>query len=255
MSLTFHTCLECSNDYDQVPSPGATLTGYSGTTATVSLSSLPNIASVQYTVDAYDLPYGAYQKTAPYSASLNTFWWFNGPHQIVATAYDALGNVLAKSSPVSFSVRNTWPISAPPTLTVSTSTPTTSTWSGFVAVTVSYSGSGATDYESTALWVDGIWQYAYPTSSGFTYYVDTTHLSNGPHVVAITSQDQTNYSNYSCAGGSNNLPVQASAEWTRTVNVSNTGLPMYLQMNAHEVFLQPGQTFHCPANSSMATAQ
>jgi hypothetical protein len=140
------------------PTANQTINGFAGFAFSAMTSGLPNLASVKYTVDAYD--HGV-SRDAPYSLQWNTFQVFNGPHQVVATAYDAGGSVLAVSDAVPFTVANTWPIPWNPTMAVSTSTPLTSTWSGIVNVTATFSGSGAADSKTVIIWIDGVKQISF----------------------------------------------------------------------------------------------
>jgi hypothetical protein len=109
-----------------------------------------------------------------------------------------------------------------------------------VNVTASFSGPGSSDSEHYSFWVDGMFLYSGGGSTGgYTLPIDTTVLSNGTHVIAVSATDSTQYTNYSCGA---NVPVQGSGEWSATITVSNSGNPTYLRMNAHELFLQPGQS-------------
>jgi len=127
------------------PTANQVLTGFSGFSFAVSVSSLPAAARVCYTVDAYPAQTTPCSLTPGWSVPWNSFNVLNGAHQVVATAFDILGNTLATSSPVAFTTANTWPAPYAPGMTVATGTPLTSNWSGFVSITPTISGSGSGD--------------------------------------------------------------------------------------------------------------
>jgi hypothetical protein len=221
------------------PASNQTLSGFTGFAFSATAVGLPSLASIKYTVDAYD--YGV-ARTAPYSLAWNTFLIFNGPHQVVATAYDAGGNVLAVSSPAPFTVANTWPIPWNPAMSVTTSAALSSPWSGIVNVTAAFSGSGAGDSKTINIWIDGVKQISFAglTAASAVFPLDTTQFPNGSHVIAINAEDQTNNTAYYCGAP---VPAVGAGEWSRIVTFANGNAHNYLQMNAHEVFLAPGQTF------------
>jgi hypothetical protein len=87
------------------PTANQTLAGPLFTLASV-CTSCPTVNSVEYDVDG---EMAGITRTAPYSLSWDTFYSGNGLHSITATARDALNNVLATSSAISFSVENNQP--------------------------------------------------------------------------------------------------------------------------------------------------
>src|SRR5271154_5902808 len=125
------------------PAANDTLSGFDGYYFLVSLSSAPSAVKVCYTVDSY----GAYNpgidapttlgcsNAAPFSYPYNSYWNLNGPHQVIATAYDAVGNVVATSAAVPFSTANNWPVPSTPGMTVTYGMSPSSNWSGAVTVT------------------------------------------------------------------------------------------------------------------------
>ena len=224
------------------PSAGQTLSGWHGFSFAVSVSSAPNVSLVCYTVDANPATnpgppnvisgnLGAFLATGcwnlpPYSFPVNTFLWFNGPHQVVATAYDALGNVVATSSPVAFNIGNSWPVSCTPVLNVTTGTPITSTWSGQVTASASITGGCAGDSFLYYWYLDGVQQNYGAASISF----DTTSVLNGPLNIGLMVLDSTSGLSYN----------QGAAEWSRTVTVSNSATAAEVRANARELFLEFG---------------
>ena len=228
------------------PTGNPTWTGWTGNNFTVSYSGA-DIALVCFQVDAYPAinpgPAGVISGNAggflaagcenlpPFTFPVDTFQWLDGPHQVVATAYDILGNVVATSSPATFTIGNTWPVSCPgpPILSVSTSIATTSTWHDQVTATATISGDCVGD-SFTYIWaLQGVQQnYSQPTIT-----FDTTSVLNGPVVVGLMILDTTNGLSYN----------QTAAEWSRTVTVSNTGGSLArteVRLNAREMFLESG---------------
>lgn len=238
--LTIPTALLGQSISVTSPTANQVLFGYSGFSFTASVSSLPATARVCYTIDAYPAQPKPCSLMPGWSVSWNTFNALNGPHQVVATAYDILGNVLATSSAVAFTTANTWPVPYNPSMTVSTGTALTSNWSGPVSITPTISGSGSGDNKTFYYWIDGILQFAHGTSSASdSLSVDTTQFTNGQHIVAVTMQvqnsDGTCYSDGPCQ--------DMATEWSGTVTFANSNAPMELRANAREIFLQPTQTF------------
>src|SRR5277367_7109484 len=145
------------------PASGATVTGINDQFR-VSLASAPSTARVCYTVDAYPAYNPGIDAITTlgcsfgpsYAYPFNSYWNLNGPHQLIATAYDSLGNVAAASAAVPFTTANNWPVASSPGMTVSTGTPVTSNWMGQVSISATYTGSGSGDNKTFSLAVDGI---------------------------------------------------------------------------------------------------
>jgi hypothetical protein len=240
LSLLFSACAWAQSITITAPTANQAISGFQGFAFTVSVSSLPALAAVCYTVDAYPalgspvLTAGdvACSYTSPWSLPFNTYKNLNGPHQVVATGYDFLGNTLATSAAVAFSTANTWPITCNPVMTIGTSTGLGSNWSGAVTITPAITGSCSGDNIGFTFWIDGITQ---STLNG-PLAPDTTQFPNGPHVLMVTSTDDTNRTCY--VGGCQNL----STEWSRVVTFANAAAPMEVRADAREVFLQAGQT-------------
>jgi len=258
--VAFAGALQAQSIAVTTPTANQTVSGYSGFSFQVSLTSAPATARVCYTVDAYPatnpgdpstwmtgtgaLAYAGCSITPSFSYTWNSFWVLNGPHQVIATAYDSLGNVVATSPAVAFKVANTWPCSWNPTLAVTTGTPVTSNWSGLVSVQGTLSGSGATDNSTFQWFVDGIPQYTITgiTSGTSSVSVDTTQFSNGPHAVALMVTDTTGCTSYPQPGG-NPITNGGAGEWSRTVTFANGAAPMEARSNAHDIYITPNSTF------------
>jgi hypothetical protein len=225
------------------PTANQALTGYSGFSFQVTLTSAPTTARVCFTVDAYPAPglASSCALSAPWSLAWNTFWTLNGPHQVVAKAYDATGTVVATSAAVAFTVANTWPCPGAPSMRVTTGTPLTSNWSGSVSVGGTVSGAGAGSENFQWNWfVDGMPQgpNLIDTTATHSRSLDTTQFPDGPHVVGLVTQNRGS----SCTSFSTGYEG-AATEWTRTVNFSNGATVSELRNGAHEVFLAPAGTY------------
>ena len=169
--------------------------------------------------------------TPPYSFPVNTYIWFNGPHQVVATAYDATDTVVATSSPVQFVIANSWPVTCNPAITVTTGTPVASTWSGQVTASVAMTGACAGDSLHYAWYVDGIQVGAQASTT-----IDTTAFFNGTPALAVVVTDSTNGQTY--VGGQN----YGAAEWSRSITFSNTGGNLAgaeVWSSARDIFITP----------------
>jgi hypothetical protein len=228
------------------PSSGAAVSGYAGFQFQVSLTSAPSVARVCYTVDFY----AAYNPgidaattlgcsiTPPFSYSYNSYWNLNGPHQVVATAYNALGAVIATSAPVSFNTANSWPISCNPAMTLTPGTAFTSNWSGTVTLQATITGSCASDNKAFHWYVDGILQGSLNgTAASQTWSIDTRQFPNGARNVCVTSNDTTNASVYSDGA------ITGATESCNAVIFANGTTPSQTVANAHDVYLPLGNTF------------
>lgn len=248
-------------------------TGWTGNQFTVSLTSAPSVVQVCYTLDTYPavnpgppgvvsgnsgaLLVAGCSNAAPYSFPVDTYWWGNGTqHQVVATAYSAVGQsacsgtwdgtgcIVATSSPVTFTIANTWPVScsgSAPQLAITASTPFTSNWSGQVNVTATVTGPCASDNISAMFSIDGIQQGSGTSfTSGSTLWpLDTTGFPNGAHVIGVTTSDNNtaHYTNY--AGYSSNV----AGEFTAAVTFANGTVPAYTINNSRRIYIAPTATF------------
>lgn len=238
------------------------LAGWTGNTFAVSYSGA-DIVEVCYIVDAYglfnpgiDAPTTLGCSIAPpYRVEFNSFWYLNGPHQVVASAYNALGAVVATSAAVPFTTANPCPIldtvaagcvsGFNPSMTVATGTPLTSYWSRAVTVTPTLSGSLiGTDSLTFNFFIDGILQQAIINSTATaTAALYTTQFQNGPHNVCVQVTDNTTKTHYE--GPVVNTGV--GTEWCRSVTFANASTASQAQLNAHEIYLAPGHTFKLTA--------
>jgi hypothetical protein len=233
------------------PAANEALTGWSGNTFTVSYSGA-DIVEVCYTVDAY----AAYNPgidapttlgcsiTRPFSYPYNSFWNLNGPHQVVATAYNALGQVVATSSAVPFTTANSFtdlpgnqtPVTNNPTMAVSTTCPAAT-----CTVTATVSGSPAsTDSLTYTFFVNGIIQSTITNSTGSaTGTLYTTQFPNGSIVLGVNVLDNTHPTTYTGDIANNGY----IAEWSSTVTLANGAVASQALLNQSSVYLAPGGTF------------
>jgi len=235
------------------PAANEAVTGYSGYFFQAALTAAPSVVKVCYMVDSYpaynpgiDAPTTlGCSIRPPFSYPYNSFWNGNGPHQIVATAYDALGAVVATSAPVAFSIANTWPNPRAPSMHVRTSIPLSSNWSGAPDITLTLAGTGiGIDQLVFNLYVDGILQQQpgnnIVTGASFTGNIYTTNFQNGSHVVCAVVTDNTSGTKYS-----GNVPyVPGVNEWCATVNFENrASATNQTRTNAHDIYIAPGKSF------------
>lgn len=233
------------------PAANAALTGWTGNTFAVSLTSAPSVVKVCYTVDAYpaynpgsDAPTAlGCSISTPFSYPYNSYWNLNGPHQVVATGYDALGNVVATSAAVSFTTANNLPVSSAPSMTVATGAALNANWSGFVSVTPTLAAATIPgDSLTFSSFIDGVPQATATNSTATaTLNLNTAQFQNGSHTVCVEVNDNTTYSSY--PGGSPAVTNGAAAEWCRVVTFANGSAPAQALLNEHEIFLAPTSTF------------
>jgi hypothetical protein len=226
-----------------VPAANQTLSGFSGFSFAASVSGTPNPTTVCYTVDGYPVPGPgpSCSKTPPYAVPWDTVWDLNGPHQVLATAYNAAGSALATSSSVSFTTANNWPCPWNPAMTISTGTSLTSSWSGNVSVSGTISGSSVgTDQFNWTWYIDGVQagQIANSTSATNSATLHTTQFLDGSHIIGLTVVDTSS----SCTTYSDGYEG-AATEWTATVTFANTTAGAEIRTNAHEIFLPATNTF------------
>ena len=239
------------------PTAGAIWTGWTGRQFTVALSSAPSVVEVCYTVDAHPatnpgpplvisgnsgaLLASGCSDSAPFAFPVNTFLWGDGArHEVVATAYDSLGNAAATSAPVSFAIANTWPVAcsgAAPQLSVSASTAFTSDWTGQVKLTAGLNGACAPDRSQVNVYIDGILQIQSEAAGSVTIPLDTTPFLNGPHKIGLTWLDTVHNTKYGGATAS------IAGEFSRTVTFANHAVPSEVRSNARTIYLAPGGTF------------
>jgi hypothetical protein len=109
--------------------------------------------------------------------------------------YDALGNQIATSSIVAFTIGNAWPCAWVPALSVTPATPFTSNWSMHVNLSLTLTGTGVgTDTFNYQTYVDGTQQAGAIRGSGsFSVTLDTTQFPDGTQVIAATVTDNTGW--------------------------------------------------------------
>ncbi len=148
------------------PTNGSTVSG----TVIVSLSPAPSTAMCNLYVD------GVYQNSTP----PNFFYWqtssvANGPHQLVVTGYDSLGDNLG-------SVSST--VTVANGIAVWLTSPTNgSTVSGIVPITLTTGPTTA----SASVYINGTLQASTPPD---TFQWDTTGVSNGQYSISASAFDQ-----------------------------------------------------------------
>jgi subtilisin family serine protease len=161
------------------PVAGAAVSG----TAIVDVSATDNVGVVQ--VDLYvDGVLFATDTSAPYSFAWDTTAAANGSHTLLAVAADAAGNS-ASTTPVTVTVSNIPPDTAPPSVAISTPS-AGATVSGTTTVAV-----GATDNVGVVkvdLYVDGA-LFATDTSAPYSFAWDTKISSNGSHTLQAVATD------------------------------------------------------------------
>lgn len=238
-----------------VVSANSVTSGFAGGSFTAAVTSATYVTRVCYTVNAYSaatfvpgsdssFPQGPLSSVgcslrAPWTLLWNTFNVMNGPHQVIATAYDALGAVVATSTAVSFTVANSTPVSCVPAITVTTGTALGSPWSGSVNITANVTGGCVGDVMVYRFSIDGMNQFASSTTTAntFTFPVDTTQFTDGPHVPAVTLRDFTHFLSFP-----DPATLKDAAEWSRTVTFSNGATPAQLIVNQRETRVTAGST-------------
>ncbi len=234
------------------PAANDSVSGFSGYYFQVALTSAPTVVEVCYTVDTY----AAYNPgidapttlgcsiIPPFNYPYNTYWNLNGTHQVVATAYDSLGRVVATSAAIQFTTANNWPLPCTPGMTVATGTALTFNWSGSVNVTPTILGSCSGDSKNFTFFVDGVTQYAATgvTAASYAFPIDTTQFQNGNHNVCVEVYDGTISSGTTYTGADGGYSGDMG-EWCRTVNFQNGAVASQALLNAHEIYLAAGATF------------
>jgi hypothetical protein len=248
------------------PTPGATISGIS-TLFTATIVSAPSVVRVVWQVDAYS----AYNPgidgpttvgnsvSAPFSYNFNSYWYLNGPHQVIATMYDATGAVVGSpSAAVSFVTANNYPVLWGPgmTVTVSGTSCTATAMTGACAIAYSITGSGVgTDQFGGQILVDGI-GVANTTTGTNNFPQSATFYSqqffNGPHVVCLVAIDNTASSSPIAPNGYALSTAGVSLvgtdfrgfsnEWCSQITFSNGTTPMSVLVSSSRVFITPGGT-------------
>jgi hypothetical protein len=250
LSLMCAVALKAQSISITTPAANATVSGFSGFSFQVLVTSAPSVVKVCYVVDSYpaynpgiDAPTTlGCSLNPPFSMPYNSYWNGNGSHQLVATAYNALGTVVATSAAVPFTTGNTWPLNYVAGLSAATGTPVTSNWSGSVTVTPTWSGTGSADSKTFNFYIDGLPEGGVitGTATSATYYAYTNQFQNGIHNVCVIGTDNVAGTTYTGSGG---VYTGAATEWCRPVNFQNGATPSQALINASAIFLAAGRTF------------
>ena len=241
------------------PATGATVTGTSYT-ITHLLTSVPTAVKVCDVLDSYALYNPGTNAplslgcsiTPPFSIQYNSFWNGNSTqHQLIATAYDVRGNVVATSSPVAFTIGNTWPLSyvAQLAATAGGGCTLSGTWSGTACtLTWTWSGSGSANSKNINFYIDGIFQASATTTTSATgiFYADTVQFQNGNHNLCMVGTDNVAGTTYT---GSDGTYTGAATEWCRALNFQNGAVPSRALTNTSGIYLAPGHTFTLTAQA------
>lgn len=162
------------------PPNGATVSGPTQVSATVSLVGSLTVAGVQFTLDGVDL--GPEDHSAPYAMSWDTGTVANGTHTLGAVARDALG-LSHPSNPVSVTVFND---KTPPSVWL-TAPANNSTVSGRIDITAD-----ATDnvrVVGVSFRLDGVDLGGEDTSAPFAIAWNTTSTADGSHSLTALARD------------------------------------------------------------------
>ena len=128
--------------------------------------------------------YFATDTVTPYSFAWDTTAVANGPHTLMARAYDAAGNV-GEAAPVSVTVLNPVPDTTPPTVTISTPA-AGATVSGSVSVTASAQDDVAV--AKVEFFVDGVLGGT-DTAAPYAFVWNTVGASTGTHTLSLVATD------------------------------------------------------------------
>jgi hypothetical protein len=220
------------------PSANATITGYQYSLTAAVNSACTSADHVRWTVDSESACDPI--RVAPYTCPWNPYYAANGSqHQAVATVYDSIGNVLAASPSVTFTVANTTAAnntnsSYAPGWTVTTGTPVTSAWSGTVNLTGTLSGTYPLSGVSCLAFVDGNLDGSSSMASGScSYNLNTAQYLNGTHKVVFQ---------YACPSNA----VGCATVWGNfeagAVSFTNAVSNVFLEASARESWLTPAST-------------
>jgi hypothetical protein len=210
------------------------------------VASAPSVEYVTWQVDGENV--GDPVRKPPYSQVWDTFYGGNGSqHVVVAAAYDSLNNVVATSSPVTFTIANTlvnvnsnsnttynptWSVAVTGTNCSGT------TWTGSCTLTGTLGGT----YPSSGncVFVDG----QLINATGTAYSLNTALYPNGPHKLVFESNGVGGY-----CGEDNQWGV-----WERQITFSNGAAHLWLEGSARESWLCVTASTGCPTSTTLTGA-
>jgi Big-like domain-containing protein len=166
------------------PGNGATVSGTTTVSASVTIIGLLTVQNVQFRLDGNNL--GAADASSPYSISWNTTGASNGSHTLSAVATAVLG-LQFSSNPVTVTVSN-----GPPPDTTPPSASITSPASGQTvqgAITVSASASDNVGVAGVQFLLDGASLGAEDTSAPYSISWNTGTAADGPHSLTAVARD------------------------------------------------------------------
>src|SRR5215467_10533173 len=166
------------------PASGATVSGTTTVSASVSIIGLLTVQSVQFQLDGNNL--GAADSSSPYSVSWNTTGVSNGSHTLSAVATATLG-LQFSATPITVTVNNgPPPDTTPPSVSI-TSPANGQTVSG--TVTVSASASDNVGVAGVQFRLDGANLGAEDTASPYSVSWNTGSVANGSHTLTAIARD------------------------------------------------------------------
>jgi hypothetical protein len=166
------------------PSSGATVSGTTTVSASVTIIGLLTVQNVQFRLDGNNL--GAADASSPYSISWNTTGASNGSHTLSAVATAVLG-LQFSSNPVTVTVSNGPPPDTTPPSASITSPASGQTVQGTIAVSA-----GASDNVGVAgvqFLLDGASLGAEDTSAPYSISWNTGTAADGPHSLTAVARD------------------------------------------------------------------
>jgi hypothetical protein len=225
---------------------------------TCSVSSIANLASVEYLVDGERA--GIVKATEPSTCPLlpwNTYNVGNGSHLFTAVARDVKGNTLATSAANTASVENCLPQQA----SACSSTPSAANF-GDIGVVTSFTGAtlnvvvtatgplAATAFTNDAqIIIDGIDTLAgafSSTATSRTYHIDSSKYTNGAHTLFVRLDSTAGTLCPACA--SKGLWLQYG-QVEQQITFSNSVVVAELRMTWQDVTLTIGSGVTCTATT------
>lgn len=162
------------------PAAGSTVSGTVPLSASVTIVGLLTVQGVQFYVDG--VPFGAEDRSAPYSIPWNTTTAINGPHTVKAVARDLLG-LQFSSSTITVTVSND---ATPPTVSV-TSPASGSAVSG--TITVSATASDNVGVSGVQFTLDGANLGFEDTTAPYAASWNTATAASGAHTLRAVARD------------------------------------------------------------------